>query len=334
MFSKNKKKIIVQENNHFLKITIPKKYSFGKFNNALKKLNIDDELKRKIIGSVLKYDSDIINEDKKIPTLKIYFINNDNSSYEIIKENNDNLLISKIVTSDQIYETSIEIKNNNYVINKLIHNINGSTKSIKTYSSLDDLEIDKMSKEEAFLLAKHFLDDLFSNNVIKDIININDLFEALNIVTEDKYNPVISDDVISLCSTRKEENINSEKFCYFNIILNSTYEVIGDIDFNYQVSGPSSLGNVMYNIKENYRNNHYCTRALALLKKLLKNNTFDGDKNLYIAAINEYSIRVAKANGGVEIPYKYTDENYDDNSFDDEVIKEEQKVPTMLKINI
>lgn len=334
MFGKLSKEIIIHKNNDFLKIEIPKGYSFGKFSNALKNLNIDDELKRKIIGLVFKYDFNIVNENKKIPALEIYFINNNNTSYEIIKENNDNLLISKIIMSDQIYETSIEIKNNNYLISNLIHELNGSTKTIKTYSSVDNETTGKMCKEEAFCIAKNFLDDLFINNIIKDIINVNNLYKNLNIVTEDKYNPVISDDVISLCSITKIKNINDRKFCNFNIILNATYEVIGDISFNYNESGPSELGNVMYNIKENYRNNRYCTRALTLLKKLLKNNTFDGDKNLYIAAINEYSVRVAKANGGVEIPYKYTDENCGDDLFDEGTIKEEQEVPTMFKINI
>lgn len=333
MFGKLRKEIIIHKNNDFLKIEIPKGYSFGKFSNALKSLNIDDELKRKIIGSVLKYDFNIINEDKKIPALEIYFINNNSASYEIIKENNDNLLISKIITSNQIYETSIEIKNKNYLISSLIHELNGSTKSIKTYSSVDNETPGKMCKEEAFSIAKHFLDDLFNNNIIKNIINVNDLYKKLNIITTYKYTPVISDDVISLCSITKIKNINDRKFCNFNIMLNSTYEVIGDISFNYNESGPSELGNVMYNIKENYRNNHYCTRALALLKKLLKDNNFDGDKNLYIAAINEYSARVAISNGGYEIPYK-DDASYETVLFDDGVIKEEQEVVPIFKINI
>lgn len=333
MFGKLRKEIIIHKNNDFLKIEIPKGYSFGKFSNALKSLNIDDELKRKIIGSVLKYDFNIINEDKNIPALEIYFINNNSTSYEIIKENNDNLLISKIITSDHIYETSIEIKNNSYLISVLIHELNGSTKSIKTYSSVYNETPGKMSKKEAFSIAKHFLDDLFNNNIIKNIINVNDLYKKLNIITTYKYNPVISDDVISLCSITKIKNINDRRFCNFNIMLNSTYEVIGDISFNYNESGPSELGNVMYNIKENYRNNHYCTRALALLKKLLKDNNFDGDKNLYIAAINEYSASVAISNGGYEIPYK-DDESYETVLFDDGVIKEEQETPTIFKINI
>ncbi len=333
MFGKLRKEIIIHKNNDFLKIEIPKGYSFGKFSSALKSLNIDDELKRKIIGSVLKYDFNIINEDKKIPALEIYFINNNSTSYEIIKENNDNLLISKIITSDQIYETSIEIKNKDYLINSLIHELNGSTKSIKAYSSLDNETSGKMIKKEAFSIAKKLLDSLFDNNAIKDIIDVNDLYKKLNIIASDKYNPIISDDVISLCSITKIKNINDRKFCNFNIMLNSTYEVIGDISFNYNESGPSSLGNVMYNIKENYRNNQYCTRALALLKKLLKDNNFDGDKNLYIAAINEYSASVAISNGGYEIPYK-DDESYETVLFDDGIIKEEQEVVPIFKINI
>lgn len=334
MFGKLHKEIIINQNNDVLKIEIPKRYNFVKFSKALKSLEINDEFKRKIIGSILKYDSDIINEDKKIPALEIYFINNNSTSYEIIKENNDNLLISKIIISDQIYETSIETKNKNYLISSLIHELNGSTKSIKTYSSLDNKTLGKMSKQKAFCIAKDFLDSLSSDDAIKNIIDVNDLYKKLNIITSDKDNPVISDEVISLCSPTKIKNINNEKFCNFNIMLNSTYEVIGDISFNYYENGPSSLGNVIYNIKESYRKKHYCTRALSLLKKLLKDNTFDGDKSLYIAAINEYSIKVAQANGGYEIPYKDDDENYESVLNDDGLIKEEQETPTIFKINI
>ncbi len=337
MFGKLKKEIIIYENNDFLKIEIPKGYSFGKLNNALKSLNINSEFKRKIIGSVLKYDSDIINEVKKIPALEIYFINNNSTSYEIINEDENNFIISEKVTDDQLYETSIEIKNNNYLISKLVHSVNGSTKSVKTYSSLYNETPGKMCKEEAFGVCKKLLDSLWKNSEIKSIIEIKRLYHRLNIISYDKYNPVISDDVISLCSTQKEDNINDKMACSFNMVLNSTFEVVGDICFNYYEEGPSQLGNVIYNVKEDYRHNHYCTRALALLKKLLKSNNYNGDKNLYIATINEYSIAVAKANGGTLYEGTFKDENEDDyecDLFDDGVIKEEQKVVPIFKINI
>lgn len=333
MFRKLKKEIIIYENNDFLKIKIPKRYSFGKLNNALKSLNINHEFKRKIIGSVLKYDSDIINEDKKIPALEIYFINNNSTSYEIINEDENNFIISEKVTDDKINENMIEIKNNDYLICKLVHDINGSTKSVKTYSSCNKETFSKMDKKEAFSICKKLLDNLWKNNEIKSIIDIKRLYQQLNIISYDKYNPVISDDVISLCSTQKEDNINDKMACSFNIVLNSTFEVVGDICFNYYEEGPSQLGNVIYNVKEDYRHNHYCTRALSLLKKLLKSNNYNGDKSLYLATINEYSIAVAKANGGTLYEGTFKDD-YECDLFDDGILKEEQNDVTMFKINI
>lgn len=88
------------------------------------------------------------------------------------------------------------------------------------------------------------------------------------------------------------ENINEEKHEFLDIIMNDTREIIGDISFDYMCgSGFTYGGNVSYFIKEEYRHNDYATKALTLLKELLKNNTYSGDKDLYISTLpdNEFS---------------------------------------------
>ncbi len=329
------KKVEINETNNFLKAEIKKGCSLKKLNKELNDLNISDKNKRIIIGAIINYNPNIINENKKINALKIYLIKDNEKEYEIIIENKNNLLISEKIINDNISETSVEIKNDNYLICKLIHDINGSTKSIKRYSSDDVDNYNNMDKKEAFKACKNMLDSLWKKSSLQDIINIADLYKRLNIITPNKNNPVISDEVINLCSLEKEENINDKTFCDFNIVLNDTFEVVGNISFNYSESGSSELGNVIYNVKKEYENNHFCTRALALLKKLLKNNNYDGDKSLYLATINEASTAIAKANGGIPYESYYKDESEDDfESLFDGTIKEEPNSVTIFKINL
>ena len=113
----------------------------------------------------------------------------------------------------------------------------------------------------------------------------------------------IKNDEISLVidyipDTKKTDELTD---AYFHIVLNETNDVVGHIAFDYSLSsGFDYSGNVEYSIKEEYRNKKYATKALALLKQLLKSNTFNGDKDLYISMLpeNKYSEKVAINNGG------------------------------------
>ena len=60
------------------------------------------------------------------------------------------------------------------------------------------------------------------------------------------------------------------------------------------------FGNVSYQIDDQFRNNGYATKALKLLVKLLKQNNFKGDKDLYfwVSYYNEPSKKVILNNGG------------------------------------
>lgn len=69
----------------------------------------------------------------------------------------------------------------------------------------------------------------------------------------------VSDEIITL-----EYNTN-----IINIILNETSEIVGYISFNY--IDTKYLGDFGCHIYDKYRNKHYATHAMLLLKKLLKN---------------------------------------------------------------
>lgn len=300
---KKRKSIVISKYDNVTKIEIPKKQSYQKI---LKEIGEDDlALRESIISSILKYTLYDAIANQKNSLLEIYIIRENNKTYELIKENDNNFLITeKVSTNQKPEELMIELKNNNY---KIMHNLKSSINNIETYSMDNSDYTNNLSKNKAFTYAKTLLDDICTIDKIKNIIDVNLLYKKLNIITKDKYNPVISDDKISLCTMKKEDNILDKKSSFFNIVLNDTKEIVGDISYNYMNEGPSELGNVMYNVKEKYRHNGYCTRALSLLIKLLKNNTYNGNKDLYLATINEYSMRVAKRNGGVLYNGEYKD---------------------------
>ena len=154
-------------------------------------------------------------------------------------------------------------------------------------------------------LEKKKIEKLIDNNN-KIIENISEMRNKLKPSNENKYLedfciPVINDDVISLSVSNKvsANEINDRSFENFDVILNATNERIGSISFDYHIPKPD-FGNVTYHIKEPFQNNGYASRVLKLLVKLLKNNNFKGDKDLYflVSYYNEYSKKVVLNNGG------------------------------------
>ena len=127
--------------------------------------------------------------------------------------------------------------------------------------------------------------------------------EINKIINESTTNPIIKDEVISLVSPQgfDIQDINKLTYGVLNIVLNGSKEIIGYITFNYHNPGFSFYGNVSYKIDEKFRNNHYATRALGLLKRMLVSNTYSGDKDLYISTFenNIKSQKVATNNGGI-----------------------------------
>lgn len=135
-------------------------------------------------------------------------------------------------------------------------------------------------------------------NSIRELTNDNDLTDTKYCC---EYTSVISDGIISLSIWEKIENdeINNKLIETFDIVLNDTGENIGSISFDYY-SRNLQFGNVSYAILNEFQNKGYATRALRLLVNLLKNNNYEGNKDLYfwISYYNEYSQKVVLNNGG------------------------------------
>lgn len=88
------------------------------------------------------------------------------------------------------------------------------------------------------------------------------------------------------------------------IILNKTKQIVGQTSFNYYQNGFTYRGNISYYIDEEFRDNHYPTMALGLLKKLLKDNLYTGDKDLYISTkLENYKYQKVILNNNGELFY-------------------------------
>ena len=262
-------------------------------------------------------------EEPKIP-MRMY-IKKDNNEFEaqniliydcdtktyIFSINNSKLKISqRKLVDDKIEEIVVYIdkRTEKYKIIKYVHNLDHSTIFIKWYPQNDEKnKMFTLDKVEAFSSMYRLVDDMEKDGASK-FTNIEQICRILNLVEDYKYFPVIKDDMITLSWPCRfgETDINKRKYEFFDIILNDTKQVIGQISFDYQTAeGFTYEGNVSYNIKDEFRGNHYATRALALLKKLLKQNLFDGDKDLYVSTKpDNYKSQKVTINNNGELVYK------------------------------
>lgn len=229
----------------------------------------------------------------------------------IIAESNKKIKISESgIVDNYIHETYVEIDKNkkNYEITKYIYDLHRSIISLKSYQTEKlDCEEFELSRKDALSLAQSLLENLSKISRSHQIINIKYcVSEILNLILDKDFYPVISDDILTLSwpnRYRYELTDINEKFSYtsLDIILNDTREKVGEITYNYTLdSGFNYGGNVSYEITEQFQNHHYATRALRLLKELLKNNHYDGDKDLYVSTRPENlkSQKVIKNNNG------------------------------------
>lgn len=154
-----RKRILISKYDGIDKIEIKKGHNYKEIYESIKQDNsINNELKKKIIGSILKYNPEVINEDIKVLPLDIYLMDDDNKTYEIIKENDDNFIVSrKNYTNQNIEEINLEFMGSNFKIDKITHTLNGSTKDIETYSIDNNDYINNLSKKKHLLMLKHCL---------------------------------------------------------------------------------------------------------------------------------------------------------------------------------
>ena len=300
-------KIIIQKNDSFIKIECLYECTLEEFNNFIDeyiKLNNDLNIPLKMFymanENILK---------SKLKKQEIYIIKNENYLYYISKSDKNIKISEQKTENNEINETILSITDDKFSVSKYIHDLNHSTKVTKWYPCVDTLKVFALDKKEAMSLIQNLLDNInliYKSKNINKILNILKLCDKTNLVLSENYHPIINDDIITLSWRYKPNNsdINSIKSGNFDIILNETREIIGGMCFDYNfLSGFTYSGNVSYDIKEQYRNNHYATRALKLLKEVLYQNKFTGDKDLYIATIpnNIYSQKVAINNDAVQI---------------------------------
>ena len=206
----------------------------------------------------------------------IYVITNENKAYNLILENTDNknkisVITEKTINKNEEDEVTINLlPNNNYSIKETKKNNNGVTKDIKLYEKRLTRDIPnfyKLSKNYALFIANDVLNNLKDIKDIEKIINIDDAFNHLNIISNSNFNKVASDNTISL-SKRLMENDSQQEF---DIILNKTMEIVGIISFNNNNNNKYD-GNVNFEIYKEYQNKYFAQRALSLMKNYLKNN--------------------------------------------------------------
>lgn len=284
----NKKENIVHFNeNGIIKVEIKKECALRECKNDLKKIN----------DYYIPIDMFIIDNKCVEMTFlkqKLFVVEKENYKYYITISNNKIILKQMKILDSYIYEINIDIfAKDDFKITYVTHDLNHS---IDNNKRLKKFSLDR-SKE--IILVKELLTNLGKIENINEIIRLSYIYELLGIVNEKFQFKVIEDDEISLYY-HKKDSINTEKFASLEIAFNDTKEIVGTIDFNYFNPGFSYGGNISYEINKNFQNRHFATKALKLLKKLLKTNNFKGDKDLYLAILpdNIKSQKVACNNGG------------------------------------
>lgn len=301
IIKKEKNFVNVSFKNNMTTIEILEDCTLEELNEATKNIDID-----KLKIPVRMY----IKNDNNLSKQSIAVFECDNNMYIFVNDNDELKLSQRKFLDNRIEETVIYIDKfkEKYKITKYEHDLNYSTKSTKWYPlNNDKMGMFSLDKVEAIAAAYKLLDDIKEDEV-DDFINIEKIYRHLNLVEGYRYYPVIKDEIMTLSWPCRfsETNINKKKNEFFDIILNETKEAVGTISFNYQTaSGFTYGGNVSYYIKPEFRGNHYATRALGLLKKLLVKNMFEGDKDLYIATTPEnYKSQKVILNNEGELFYK------------------------------
>ena len=139
---------------------------------------------------------------------------------------------------------------------------------------------------------------------INECIPIYILYHIVNLARN--VNIIESNELLSLSwkNNEGENNINDVKEAYFDIVLNETNETVGNISFDYNFNKRKDgvyFGNVAYEVYPVFRNKGYASRALKLLKEVVKTNgVFDRDLYISVKESNIYSKQVALNNGGKE----------------------------------
>lgn len=149
--------------------------------------------------------------------------------------------------------------------------------------------------------VKEFIDylrDIKNNHTYRVLYDIYDLYFSLSLIDESSHKLIIEDNEIALMLP----NFRDEKapWMLLSIVLRNTKENIGTIEFNLKDDNFCYKGNVSYFLKELYRHKGYATRALKMVKQLVREYNGDVDRCLYISILkdNDDSQQVVLNNGG------------------------------------
>lgn len=125
------------------------------------------------------------------------------------------------------------------------------------------------------------------------------LYDGANLINEFNYYTVIEDEEVLLMIPYFRNHTDLWK--RLSIVLKTTKEDVGYIEFSLSEDNFQYIGNVEYEIKEKYRRRGYATRALSLVKRLVAEYESEVDKCLYITTEmnNKASQKVILKNGGI-----------------------------------
>lgn len=280
----------VEEKNNFKVVKIFRECTFEELSKY--RLNIPME-------SLLKSDSK--ESLGLIRAQKVYIINNNGITYYIAISDDDIAILERKIELDT-RDISFKVNpiSKSFSVSMHLFDSNNVTKAIKHYPFRN--ENFSLEKKDALGVISQLLCRLENVPNIERFLRLNRIYQATNLVSQDKFFPVISDGVVTLSwRYRKCDDIDLSDEAYLDIILNETKEKVGFIFFNYNASEESLYdGNVGYRINKDFRNNHYASRALGLLKLLVKGNKSVSSKDIYISTIpsNEISQKVIINNGG------------------------------------
>lgn len=297
--------ICVSEENGVLKIDVKGDIPICDYLDYLDANNLGD-----IPLKVLFMDGYNFLDSSLIPQT-IYTYKNNNILYYVTDTKKTLRVVESITGEEEINELILDMNKleNSFRVTKAAHDLSLSTKYCISYP-LDIYDITELSldREEAFDLVKSLIMRAGQIKELDHVLNYHDLYKYTNIVHHDRFNPIISDDVITISKMFVKDNydVSKETDQFFDIILNSTGEIIGELTFtlykNNFISDDNQIrysGNVSYKIKDRYSSNHYATRALKLLVEIIRNNSCDVDKSIYVSTepSNIASQKVAINNG-------------------------------------
>ncbi len=297
--------VFVSKDEDIIRIDIREDITLENYISAIHNI-FPEQLKNKININI------VLEEGSKVPKQILYIIENNQTLYNISIQNLRIYLFEQQKENMNVKERLLMIdkSHGNYQIMTVDYDSHDNYQYKREFC-FDSNDINHsickgfLNRGQALLEARKLLQNLKQIPLFHKIQSVNWYYSSLYIVEENDYYPVIENDILALSwqffSICENQDIYQNKMETLAIILKETMEKVGTISYDFLCSsGFTYDGNIGYDILPPFRNQHYATMALGLLNDLLKDNTFSGDKDLYISTLpdNYYSQKVALNNGG------------------------------------